>query len=180
MTTETSTTSNTSDPQVSFMDSFKEAMSLFPSGVTVITTLDGTGEPVGMTASAFVSVSLNPPLVLESIAKTAQMHAHLMETDRYAVSILAADQSLVSNHFAGWGQEVYQPTLSTLGGLPIVQGSLAQLSCKIVNRVDAGDHTLFLGCVEEISVSSDSQDPLIYAKRGYRSLTPLSKDDSHG
>lgn len=181
MSTDTHPTQQTEDPQVRFMDSFKEAMSLFPSGVTIITTRDDAGEPVGMTASAFVSVSLTPPLVLESIAKTAQMHEHLMRTDRYAVSILAEGQSLVSNHFAGWGQEGFSPTLATLGGLPIIQGSLAQLTCKIVNRVDAGDHTLFIGCVEELSLSTEGLDPLIYAKRGYRSLAPVStKEEPHG
>ena len=158
-----------------FIEAFKEAMSAFPSGVTVITTLDEQGEPVGMTASAFVSVSLDPPLVLESVAKTAQMHDHLMKTERYAVSILAADQALVSNHFAGWGQEGYQPTLATLGGLPIIQGSLAQLTCRIVNRVEAGDHTLFIGGVEEVSSGAVSADPLIYAKRDYRELAPIKQ-----
>lgn len=160
-----------------FADSFKEAMSLFPSGVTIITTLDESGESVGMTASAFVSVSLTPPLILESIAKTAQMHAHLMKTDRYAVSILAEDQSLVSNHFAGWEQQGFQPKLTSLGGLPTIQGSLAQMTCRIVNRVDAGDHTLFIGCVEELKISTEKQSPLIYAKRDYRSLAPLQKTD---
>lgn len=176
-----STTGPTADTQERFMDSFKEAMSLFPSGVTIITTLDDSGEPVGMTASAFVSVSLSPPLVLESIAKSAQMHTHLMCTERYAVSILAEDQSLVSNHFAGWGQEGFQPILTSLGGLPVIQSSLAQLTCKIVNRVDAGDHTLFIGCVEELSLSTEQKGPLIYAKRGYRALAPLiTKEEPHG
>ena len=157
---------------------FKAAMSQFPSGVTVITTHSASGEPVGMTASAFISVSLNPPLVLESVAKTAQMHAHLSEQPRYAVSILSAGQAPVSNHFAGWGAEGYQPPLSELGGLPTIEGSLARLACPIVQRVDAGDHTLFIARVDEAELEQGDQDPLIYAKRGYHTLTSTSQAQS--
>ena len=92
-------------PQVNISEqTFKEAMSRFPSGVTVIMTESEEGHSVGMTASAFISVSLSPPLVLESVAKTAQMHAHLMREERYSVSILSANQVDVSNHFAGFGE----------------------------------------------------------------------------
>lgn len=152
---------------------FKAAMSQFPSGVTVITTYNQEGEAVGMTASAFISVSLTPPLILESVAKTAQMHAHLTQQERYAVSVLASNQANVSNHFAGWGQEGYQPPLSELDSLPTIQGSLARLACTIVNRVDAGDHTLFIARVDHAEVAEEGQDPLIYAKRGYHTLSPV-------
>lgn len=153
---------------------FKQAMSAFPSGVTVITTLGPEGEPVGMTASAFISVSIKPLLVLESVAKTAQMHAHLTREPRYAVSVLSESQVDESNHFAGWGREGFAPTLGDLEGLPTVLGSLARLACKVVGRVDAGDHTLFIGEVEavELEPAGEGRSPLVYARRGYHGLAP--------
>ncbi len=149
---------------------FTQAMGSFPSGVTVLTTLDAHGAPVGMTASAFISVSLSPPLVLESVAKTAQMHAHLTREPRYAVSVLSSSQADESDHFAGWGREGFTPSLSTLGGLPTVRGSVARLACRVVARVEAGDHTLFIGEVEEVEVEEGA--PLVYARRGYHGLGP--------
>ncbi|MBM4291267.1 MAG: flavin reductase family protein [Deltaproteobacteria bacterium] len=150
---------------------FKQAMSSFPSGVTALTTLDPQGAPVGMTASAFISVSLRPPLVLESVAKTAQMHAHLTREPRYAVSVLSATQVDESDHFAGWGRAGFTPAWGALAGLPTVLGSVARLACRVVSRVDAGDHTLFIGEVEAVEVEEGA--PLVYARRGYHGLRPL-------
>lgn len=146
---------------------FKEAMSCFPSGVTVIMTHDEEGQSIGMTASAFISVSLAPPLILESVAKTAQMHAHLMREDRYSVSILAASQSQVSNHFAGMQNEEFTPEIVQVDGLPSVSGSLARVACRIISRVDTGDHTLFIAQAQGIELEESDESALIYARRGY-------------
>ena len=152
---------------------FKEAMSRFPSGVTVIMTNTEDGHSVGMTASAFISVSLAPPLVLESVAKTAQMHAHLMSQDRYSVSILAASQSAVSNHFAGMEKEDYSPDIVEIAGLPAVKGSLARVACRIISRVDTGDHTLFIAQAQDIQLEDSDEPALIYARRGYHKHEPI-------
>ena len=148
---------------------FKDAMSHFPSGVTVITAYTSDNELAGMTASAFISVSLNPPLVLESVAKNARMHDVLMQQDLYAVSILSDQQANVSNHFAGWSTEGFEPELCSLHGVPVIKDSVARLVCKIVNRVDAGDHTLFLGEVisAEINEDGEPRTPLVYYHRDY-------------
>ena len=155
---------------------FKQAMSRFASGVTVITTYDENQQAVGMTASAFISVSLNPPLILESIAKTAQMHHRLMQQDHYAVSILSNEQVQVSNHFAGWHTEGFTPTLEEVNGLPMVADSLVQMCCRIMSRVSAGDHTLFIAEVKSIRVNPKPLDPLIYVDRQYRNLAETSED----
>ena len=146
---------------------FKEAMSRFPSGVTVIMTRDEEGQAIGMTASAFISVSLAPPLVLESVAKTAQMHSHLMREDRYSVSILAASQSQESNHFAGMKQDEFQPSIVDVEGLPAVGKSLARVACRIISRVDTGDHTLFIAQAQGIQLEDSDEPAFIYARRGY-------------
>ena len=146
---------------------FKEAMSRFPSGVTVIMTHGEEGHSIGMTASAFISVSLDPPLVLESVAKTAQMHAHLMSQDRYSVSILAASQSSVSNHFAGMVKEDFCPEIIEVDDLPAVKGSLARVACRIISRVDTGDHTLFIAQAQAVELEDSDEAALIYARRAY-------------
>ena len=159
---------------------FKQAMSRFASGVTVITTYDDAKQTVGMTASAFISVSLNPPLILESIAKTAQMHQRLMQQEHYAVSILSQSQVEVSNYFAGWQTEGFSPELDELDGLPVIKDSLVQMSCRIVSRVSAGDHTLFIAEVQEVEVNSTQNLPLLYADREYRTLVDLAKNTIGG
>ena len=148
---------------------FKDAMSHFPSGVTVITAYTSDNELVGMTASAFISVSLTPPLILESVSKNARMHDVLMQQDVYAVSILSDQQANVSNHFAGWSTEGFEPELCSLYGVAVIKNSVARLVCKIVNRIDAGDHTLFLGEVisAEIEEQEDDLKPLVYYNRDY-------------
>lgn len=162
-------------PQVNISEqAFKEAMSRFPSGVTVIMTLGEDELSVGMTASAFVSVSLSPPLVLESVAKTAQMHTHLMQSERYSVSILTARQAAVSNHFAGFGDESFTPVITEIDGLPAIQGSLARVACRIISRVDMGDHTLFIGQAQRVELEESDEPALIYTRRDYHLHRPLS------
>lgn len=172
-------------PQVNLSEqTFKEAMSRFPSGVTVIMTEGEEGHSVGMTASAFISVSLSPPLVLESVAKTAQMHAHLMREERYSVSILGAHQVAESNHFAGFGEASFTPTIVSVDQLPAVGGSLARVACRIISRVDMGDHTLFIGQAQHVDLEDTDEPALIYARRDYHIHAPLSTsvstDDTTG
>ncbi|MEZ4629494.1 MAG: flavin reductase family protein [Deinococcales bacterium] len=143
---------------------FKQAMSRFPSGVTVITARH-EGETHGMTASAFISVSLNPPLVLESVAKKARMHEILMNASHYGVSILRQDQAEHSNHFAGFGREDFEAVFMELHNMPLIEGAVAYVVCKIVDRHEAGDHTLFIGEVEAAQIAEG--EPLLYFKRQY-------------
>ena len=149
---------------------FKQAMSQFPSGVTVITTRY-EGKVHGMTASAFISVSLEPPLVLESIDKNTQTHHNLMQTDIYGVSILEASQSDVSNHFAGFDPQDLEPSFTELNNFPVIKGTIAQMICKVVARYEAGDHTLFIGQVEHISLGKG--EPLLYYNRSYGKFRAL-------
>ena len=152
-------------------DDFKEALGRFPSGVTVITA-QKDGETHGMTASAFMSVSLDPPLVLESVGKKARMHSILMEAERYGVSILNTAQAEASNHFAGFGKEDYNPRFEDLNNFPVIDGAVAQLVCKIVDKHEAGDHTLFIAQVEAVNYNDDA--PILYYRRKYGQFDPQS------
>lgn len=145
---------------------FRAALGRFASGVTVV-TIPHEGEPGGvrgMTASAFVSVSLSPPLVLVSIDKKARAHAPLLVAERYGVSVLSEQQQRLSNHFAGFDDSV-TPTFTKLDGLSLVEGAVAHLVCRVVDRHEAGDHTLFIGEVEALNVSDEA--PLLYFRGGY-------------
>lgn len=142
------------------MDSreFRNTLGRFATGVTVVTIPDGAGVR-GVTANAFMSVSLEPPLVVVSIGKKARTHALLLDAERYGISVLHEDQEAMSNHFAGFGGEL-EPTFEHLSGFPLLEGALAHLVCRTVDRHEAGDHTLFIGEVEALRYREGR--PLLY------------------
>jgi flavin reductase (DIM6/NTAB) family NADH-FMN oxidoreductase RutF len=143
---------------------FRTAMGRFATGVTVITTRTADGVH-GMTANGFLSVSLEPPLILVSLG-ACTMARHLTEGDRYAVTVLSADQEAVSRHFGG------RPSLDvrfeSVDDFDFVPGGLARIGCRIVDRHPAGDHTLFLGEVEHLDYRDGA--PLLFYTGSYRTL----------
>ncbi len=151
-------------------EDFRSAMSRFASGVTVVTTKDAKGKLHGITVSAFCSVSLDPPLVLVCIEKTTGSHYAFEESRVFAVNILADHQSDISQHFATLfedkfdGIEVEHATL----GVPVLAGALVSLECNLKKSLDGGDHSIFLGEVENVILRDG--DPLLYFRGDYRSV----------
>jgi flavin reductase (DIM6/NTAB) family NADH-FMN oxidoreductase RutF len=126
----------------------RKALGCFVSGVTIVTTTIDD-EVHGMTANAFTSVSLQPPLVLVSIATTAKMDDRLRRCGRYGVSILAKEQEALSLHFAGARlKERVDPRFQWRAGVPLIEGALVHLACTITDSHPAGDHTLHVGHVD--------------------------------
>jgi len=147
---------------------FRNACGHFATGITIVTTeLDG--EFHGMTANAFVSVSLDPPLVLVSVDHRASMHERLPKTGRYAVSILRHDQEHLSTHFAGRPDPDLPDPFVQRNGMPVIDGAIAYLTTKIVDMHLAGDHTLYIGEVDYIEYNDD--DPILYYVGKYRKLS---------
>lgn len=147
---------------------FRAALGRFLSGVTVVLVDDEAGLH-GMTASAFTSVSLDPPLVLVAVAKKAHMHARLAAGGRFSISLLSAEQEAVSNHFAGRPGPIPEGTITRdAAARPVVAGALAWIGCVLHQAVDAGDHSLFLGRVEGIEVFDGN--PLGYWSGAYRRI----------
>ncbi len=147
---------------------FRDALGRFATGITVVSTQRAEG-PRGITVNAFLSLSLRPPLVGVSIDHAAHAHDGLMQAQRYGVSMLAAEQRALSDLFAGRDVEV-EPAWERLAEVPVLSGALAQLACRIVDRVPVGDHTLFVGEVER-AVTREAA-PLLYHRGrygGYRS-----------
>jgi flavin reductase (DIM6/NTAB) family NADH-FMN oxidoreductase RutF len=152
-------------------DSFRSILGRFASGITVVTARDATGRDVGMTVSAFASVSLRPPLVSACIDHAASMYEALRGGERFAVNILASDQEALSRRFAaiesahrfdGIG---YQRGES---GLVLLDDALAHIECLLVAQHESGDHTLFIGEVER-ATARDAR-PLLYYRGGYAQL----------
>ncbi|MDV6375171.1 flavin reductase family protein [Deinococcus arenicola] len=148
---------------------FRETLGRFASGVTIITATDGQTRR-GMTASAFVSVSLTPPLILVSVDHRAHMYQLLSEESvtHFGVNVLSSTQKHLSDHFAGRpGPEDAVPWFAH-EGLPLIGGSVAQLVCRKQQVIEAGDHTLYLGFVEYSRYTDD--DPLVYFRGQYHEL----------
>ncbi len=147
---------------------FRQTLGRFASGVTIITARGD--ERRGMTASAFVSVSLQPPLILVSVDTRAHMHALLLQDDvtHFGVNVLSATQRHLSDHFAGRPGPEDQVPWFEHEGLPLIGGSVAQLVCRKDRVIEAGDQTLFLGFVEYSRYTDD--DPLVYFRGQYHEL----------
>jgi flavin reductase (DIM6/NTAB) family NADH-FMN oxidoreductase RutF len=142
---------------------FRNALGRFASGVTIVTAVQD-GQTHGMTANAFVSVSLDPPLVLVSLDNRSNMHRILPTVSRYGISVLTQEQEPISNHFAGRKVEGLHPTFFTLNGVPLLEGAVAHFVVEVVDAHPAGDHTLYIGRVEHFE-SRDDKPLLFYAGR---------------
>lgn len=146
---------------------FRDAMGKFATGITVITTKLGE-EVHGMTANAFMSVSLDPPLVVISIGEKASMLDRIEQSKSFAVNILAEDQQYLSQHFAGQRQDGKEIPFIELEGYPVLDETVAQIVCDVVNTHVEGDHTLFIGQVKAIQLSD--KNPLLYFSSKYNKL----------
>ncbi|HEY9439579.1 MAG TPA: flavin reductase family protein [Streptomyces sp.] len=164
-------------------DEFRAALARLAAGVVLITAQEppldehGRGEDVGMTATAFMSVSLDPPLVLVSLRNGSRMDDLLAEQPLWAVSVLAENQRHIAGRFAMKGRisdrllfESIPYIRGEVTGAPLVGGALSTLECRTEQRVLAGDHTLVIGHVLTARLPSTTGDPLTYFKGRYRGL----------
>ena len=151
---------------------FRNAMGQFASGVVVISAMGESGAHA-MTANAFMSGSLEPPLVVISVAVTARMHGILQEARGFGVSILGKVQERTSNHFAGRRSPDYEPAFVNLDGMPTVAGASVRLAATTVHAYPCGDHTLFVGHVRALEqVAAGEVKPLLYHSGRYAALSP--------
>ncbi|MCW2986973.1 MAG: putative monooxygenase NimA [Conexibacter sp.] len=155
---------------------FRAALGRFATGVTIVTTAH-RGEVHGMTANGFMSVSLDPPLVVVSISKRARMHDVLKLTGSYGVNVLAREQEHLSQHFAGRPTHGLKVPFVDGHGAPLIAGSLVHVSARVRDAHDAGDHTLFVGEVDHFEMHLG--EPLIFHSGGYRALVEAAPDPGH-
>lgn len=151
-------------------DTFRAVLGRFACGITIVTTRDEKGTDHGMTISAFCSVSLEPPLILICVAHTASTHPVLMRQEHFGVSMLSSGQEPLSRRFADQESDRFEGIGYTRGesGVVLLDDALAHLECEVVQRYDAGDHTLIVGRVER--AAAHQHRPLLYYRGGYAQL----------
>ena len=152
-------------------DDFRRAMSCFAGGVTIVTTCRPDGQVVGITVSAFCSLSLDPPLILICIDRKASIHDHLRLNAAFAVNILAETQQAVSRRFASKELDRFSGLeySRSADGVPLIAGSLAFVECTVANIFPGGDHSIVVGEVKATNVDSSGW-PLTYFRGAYSTL----------
>jgi len=154
-------------------DAFRRALAQFATGITVVTTLTPDGEPAGITVNSFNSVSLEPPLVLWSLALKATLFETFRHCERYLVNVLAADQLDLAKRFAEHGKDRFGATRwePTASGMPRIPGCVAWFECASRRRYEEGDHVILIGRVESFETARGT--PLIFHDGRY--VTDLSE-----
>ena len=149
---------------------FRSALGCFPTGVCLITALAPDGRRVGLTANSFSSVSLDPPMVLWSLARSATSAPVFRDAEHFAIHVLAAGDAGISSHFAKSGEDKfakYQDRFTAgLAGVPILQGTAARFECHSRHRYYGGDHIIVIGVVERYGYDPDAA-PLVFHRGRY-------------
>ncbi|EZH77826.1 flavin reductase [Ectopseudomonas composti] len=157
-------------------DTYKKVMGSFPSGVTVITTLDDDGQIVGLTASAFSSLSMEPALVLFCPNYSSDSYPALIRNKRFAIHLLSAEQKDEAYAFAKKGKDKAQGiewSLSELGN-PILANATAVIECELWREYEGGDHAILVGEVKNLIVAEQSPAPMIYCRGKMGALPALA------
>jgi flavin reductase ActVB len=151
-------------------DRFRDAMSSFPTGATIVTTSDAAGGWWGFTASSFCSVSLDPPLVLTCLARTAQCFPAFAGADRWNVHVLQHRHAEMAVRFATRGADKFDGAgfRPDAHGLPVLADVSVSLRCAAHSKVEAGDHLVLIGRVEEVATGDEM--PFVYFRRRFHSL----------
>ena len=159
------------------LQKFRRALSCFATGVAVVTTLDANGDKVGITVSSFNSVSLDPPLVLWSIASDSSSYSVFTSAKYFAVNILAMHQDQLSSQFAKRGGDKFEglECRSGIEGVPILPDYAACFECSTENIFDGGDHKIIVGRV--LKLEDRESDPLIFYRGQFlRKDSPYSNE----
>jgi flavin reductase (DIM6/NTAB) family NADH-FMN oxidoreductase RutF len=154
----------------------RDALAHVPTGVVIATTMTADGTKLGMTMNSFTSVSLDPPLVLFCIDRRALSLPAWQRVPGYAVNVLASRQGELSNRFARPSPAKWAGVASTMGlhGAPLLQGAIAHFECTAQERVDGGDHVIFIGRIERHRADADSP-PLVFHRGRYAEVAdPLT------
>ena len=145
-------------------DELRKALSFFATGVTVVATLEKGGKAHGMTANAVTSVSLDPPLVLVCVGHQRNTYRYIRQTGQFAINILERSQDEVAKYFALQEDERTGETPATFEssrrGTPRLQGAIGFIDCEVVGTHDYGDHTIFVGAVQD--TSTQPGEPLLF------------------
>lgn len=156
---------------------FRDALGRFATGVTIITTAGVSGQPEGLTANSFSAVSLNKPLVLWCLAKSAPSLPIFLSSDYFAINVLSSKQRDLSNQFARPAEDKFSDIewRLGLGGVPLISNCLAIFECKNARQYEEGDHWILIGEVQHFSYGDDQ--PLLFTNGNY--AIPTHHPDDH-
>lgn len=154
------------------------ALSRFPTGVCILTTVDAAGAPVGLTVNSFSSVSLDPPLVMWSLRRNSPSLDAFRAASHFVISVLAEDQHEISSRFARPIADKFTGVRTTegAGGVPLIERAAAHFSCETWREYDGGDHSIFIGKVVHFAASS--APPLAFVGGRYVSIRPRTDSPS--
>jgi hypothetical protein len=152
---------------------FRNALGQFATGVTIVTTRTSAGEPIGLTANSFSSVSLSPPLVLWSLSLRSPNLPNFLQATHFAINVLARDQIALSQRFSKPIPNKFEGITCTdsANGMPLLEGTAAHFECRTEARHYSGDHVIFIGHV--LHYSHADRDALGYHRGRYISTSPI-------
>ncbi len=155
-----------------FSRRFRNALGMFATGITVVTMRTPEGEPIGLTVNSFNSVSLDPPLVVWSLANDLPSRPLFEACEYYAINVLADDQMALSARFASRAGDKFAGLdfEDGVAGVPLLRGCCARFECRNTVRHDGGDHVVFIS--EVVSFDREEREPLVYHAGAYRRLAP--------
>lgn len=155
-----------------FTRAFRDALGTFATGITVIATRAADGSPVGLTVNSFNSVSLDPPLIVWSLAKHLPCESAFEACEYYSVNVLSADQEPISQLFASRADDKFESVDFDEGlyGVPLLRGCCARFECRNIARYPGGDHIVFVS--EVVRFDREDRPPLIFQGGAYRRLAP--------
>ncbi len=175
------------NPQTTEIDSsaFRNTLGRFATGVTVVTAVKGE-EIHGMTANAFMSLSLDPPLVLIAIGRERTIHPVIAATRCFAVNVLDEESTALSDCFAGAPSPLPREAFCDaahhpgVDGMPILDAALAHVVCDVERTIEAGDHTIYLGRVRAMGTTGRDAWPLLYFRGRYLRIAHAEAEDLLG
>jgi flavin reductase (DIM6/NTAB) family NADH-FMN oxidoreductase RutF len=149
---------------------FRRVCSKYATGITILTVLDSRGDPQGMTANSFTSVSLSPPLILVCIDRQTSILSSFKPGTRFGVNVLQEEQKELSSWFSRSGHDRFSGIAWSAGetGAPLLQGMLATIECEVTQMIEAGDHVVVIGAA--LHATWREGQPLVYFNSSYQSL----------
>jgi len=149
---------------------FRDVLGQFCTGVVAITSIDSNGHRIGITVNSFSSLSLNPPLILWSIAKTSDSYQNFILDSSFIVNILARDQEDIAAKFSIPDKDKFTGVETKLGlnNIPMIHGCMAYLQCDVYSRYEGGDHDIIVGLVNKFV--NIKKDPLVFFNGKYGSI----------
>jgi flavin reductase (DIM6/NTAB) family NADH-FMN oxidoreductase RutF len=152
----------------------RRAFGSFATGITIVTTTDDDGQPVGLTANSFTSVSLDPPLVLFCLDRKSSNLQRFQRSAAFGINVLSSDQQELSTRFVKRGEDRFNGVSWALRetGVPVIEGAAATFECEAHTSFDGGDHLVLIGRVRRFDFDAE-RDPLLYFQGRYRHIADL-------